>query len=1849
MRIQIPYLYFPLLTLFSTGTATIDDNSNGLSDVWEQRFNASALELIADTDGDGFNNLEECIAGTDPYNSQDLPSLKPAYVQETADQMRLSFQTIRGKHYVIEHSIDLETFEAINQGWLGDGSIRDLEINKSGHAETISPIIAEFWANIPNNSIDALYNNSNYPTAPDGRIYAQQPAAPIFAASQYGARIHFWITPPEAGSYTFYLSSGGPAELHLIDETDTEEANNKIAETLPLQTGLNPGDWQTYGSQRSASIALSAESHYRMELRYVSVIPLQHAEIAWSGPGLDGIQALDRNDLSNINFHAETEPLSQLLKHDYDSAGQTDALWPANTTVISAPAGMLGNAEHVTGDTGSSNDERVFFSQPTSSHLYATWLFHMADTPQDVRLIFMNGSDSSQEGPRIDIEDRDSGTRAAVRAGGSSGSEQEIYVNFDTTYRVELVSTLSAEGFSYQTPTKQFTVEQDSFDIYVSDANRNLIGSATGLSFRDGPDVVEAFSSMRLLNPETPNISFDNWEITSGQILGSGFLIPNKIDFGDQATPNFFELQIQEQDQDADGIPDWEELALAANYPFLFFDAETINGTADETSLQNLLTGATGSIEVALYASDAAAFESNFPNTITDDGEIIITRTGPLTPVTVTLCVAPLEETGNTATVCDGSCCLLIGSAGDEEAEPEDYQLLDEEGQLITDTVHFEFGKMTKVLTLKAVNDTRNEYPETVNLAIATSTDNSYTLSDTQNGASIQLFDLPDSPDNLTIFTGTFSQDGAAVTGTSGSGFITATLNGPRTELRIWNEFSGLSSAQQDAHVHKSGIGPSPGPIIYEITETPGDPETDPLNGALTDYPWDINDSSGAVPTAGGSASKQTIIDSLFGQNGESPLYLNVHTVDNPAGEIWAFLNLSGGSAEDPGIPTPAAIAGSAEFPQLTGELLESEVRRFLNQATFGATDFEVDALVASIEQARNMDPDYHRNEAFAAWIDHQINNLDQTYLLEYTLAAHYQFMTLAHMFDPTLNPSQQGWDTPTPPAQWPSINRDDPNPEHWYLEDVYPINRDDLLLADANDIRAEPGRIQRRHSHWQLMLNAHDQLRQKMGYALQQIVVASDSLVTLRDTPYGTANYQDMLNTHAFNHYRDVLGFANWSPVMGKWLSSLQNQKAIDFDGDGLYDAFPDENLARENMQLFSIGLFEIWPDGSLKLSPEGLPSASYTNDDIREFAKVLTGQSFSKFNNPFLLQPWGGAPFVADNTTFSANQNGYNLTGVSYLYPLKMFGDYHSLGTKTFAGTTIDNTALNDPTAEGIADIEAAIDWLAGKPGDGQPDFDMVHSHVSTPAFISRRLIQRFTTSNPSTEYLHRVATVFKDNEGDLDDTIRAILLDPEARTLDLNNTTFGLKKSPLEGYLQLLRSLEALTYIPITDPAGAAPFDQALGDYTNSELYLDHFAYPADQIDNHERNLRFMPNTAITASNRGLQMDPFSQQTVFNYYLPDYSPSGAVSDAGLVAPELQLATEPDIMRNINYFEDIIRSSLGPSSNALGGSNNNQIIAFGNVDEAVNNDIPRLARQALADTFYPATEPADEFTTEATGTTVSTTGSNGVTAPHWLRLSRTGDVFITSESTDGLVWTEIATQVLPMASEVFIGLAVTSHDDGVLTTAEFSNISVTGTDGTWYSADIGDVAVIGSTTPNGVDSFELQASGNDIWSRDDECHFAYQLLTGDGTIEARVDSLELTHDSAKAGVMIRETLASDSANVLSLIRASNGTRAQMRAVPRGRSSESIADEALVDALDRRLTNGLFKLRYPYDTSDNDDPAIHGVDERFKNPREMIIDAITNAYGDPYDGSNDDTDRLSKFSDALYLLTFSPEYQIKK
>lgn len=1648
---KIPYLSgiqrsLSLVSLYSVLTvstsAIVDLNLNGLSDIWEQLYGQHSLVPENDDDGDGYTNLQESRAGTDPLDPADSPSIVVQRLPAGDDSFEITFNTKLGRSYNLEQTEDLTQFAPSPLSWLGTGAQRTLNVIENQQSTTQGPVIAQFWPNI------AYSDFSIFDTigAPSGIVHLPNFETKRLNTTGFVASYAARIKVPSTDNYTFYLSSSGPAQLCYYGESGWEV----LIELPEGQSSILPGEFERFPSQAMINpLALNQDDEVLMCVRYFATTPLQHAQVGWSTETNQKITQIGQEDLSEEFYEFEVIDSEDLLFHDYDTSGQDTLLWPQNTALVPGPEGMSGNAEYITGDPGANPLEKVIaFASQSTDHLYASWLFHLETGHEAIYLQFINDLDPDQEGPNILMEDGlDS---AAVRL-RTAGSEFDQFLAFDETYRIEIIATRDPSGLPYATPLSILSVAENTFDIYISNMRGELLGSGTGISFRDDPAQVLGFDSMQLTAAaDTASLAyFDAFEITSGRVTGTGYLVPHQAP---TIANSFYRLNIAQNDQDGDGIRDWEELALAKHFPSLFFDAETTDATPDLTAITNLLNNSQGTPEISIVATDADAFESNYPNVAVDTATITFTRTGALTPVSINITVDP-----------DLIPAADPGIAGDEPAESSDYSFIDEDGEVITDTLEFEFGETEKTLTVTATDDGINEYPETLNIVLVDSGDGSYTVSPTEMSASVVLYDLPDTNDNLTLFTGTFSQDVAADTATTASGTLSATLNGNRTEMRIWTTFSGLASAQNNAHVHKENVTPTAGAVVYPITVIEGDPASGPLNGELDDYGWDLTQSSGAIPTAGGTASKQVLIDSLFGQNGETRLYLNVHTENNPSGEISAFFGVSGGSISDPGDAAPAATPGSAEYPQLTGDLLEADIRRFLNQASFGAIDSEVQAMLQSIETERLSDPNYHRNTAFSAWIDEQIDSVltPQTYILDLTLSSQFQTMTVGGLFDATTNPDSVESPElirPSRPASWPSVDRSDPNAEFWYLDIPYPFQSEDFDLAEANeildDLINDGGTDDFLFAAWQTMMNGEDQLRQKMGFALQQIVVVSLTGSTLKRLGAQGANYQDMLNTYAFSYYRDILGYVNWSPMMGAMLSSINNQKAVDFDGDGFYDSFPDENLARENMQLFSIGLFDLWSDGTLKLTDEGLPNPTYNNDDIKELARIITGQSFGSVTEEG--SSWGGAPYVANNDTFSATNARNRIYNIEYFYPMKMFGDFHSTGIKEFTGAVIDNTDITDPTQQGIQDYEDALNWLAGNPGDGQPDFDMVNSHVSTPAFISRLLIQRFTTSNPSRDYLHRVATAFKNSEGSLADTIRAILLDPEARNIDLADNIFGMKKSPIEAFLQMARALSGYSYLPLYEPVDEYPFNLITADYSDPDLYLSTFGYPSSQANIQRTNLRYHTKSLdTTEGNSGLQMDPMYQDSVFNFYLPNYAPTGPLAQGGWVAPEMQIATEPELIRNINFFGAF--SSVGTIGNPLGATPEAQDALFGADSTGYEN--LRIDLNNIIDTYYPSTAPTP--------------------------------------------------------------------------TAE-------------------------------------------------------------------------------------------------------------------RSSESLADEEFLDALDKLLTNGIFKMRYPYDDTDDDDPNIEGVDDLLKNPREIIIDLMTTSP-DPFDGINDESNKLSRASEALYLLSISPEYQIRR
>ena len=282
----------------------------------------------------------------------------------------------------------------------------------------------------------------------------------------------------------------------------------------------------------------------------------------------------------------------------------------------------------------------------------------------------------------------------------------------------------------------------------------------------------------------------------------------------------------------------------------------------------------------------------------------------------------------------------------------------------------------------------------------------------------------------------------------------------------------------------------------------------------------------------------------------------------------------------------------------------------------------------------------------------------------------------------------------------------------------------------------------------FQNALSQPDQLRQRVAFALGQIFVVS---ARKNNKAYAMARYQQMLLDNAFGNFRHVLGEVTLSPMMGQYLDMVNNDRF-----DAKRGVPPNENYAREVLQLFSVGLVLLNQDGSPRLGDDGRPLPTYGGEEIKEFARAFTG--------------WTYPPAVGQKPK---NRNPALFEGrLVPVHALHDSGPKRLLGGQRIAGSA-------DPQV----DMDAAL--------------DNIFQHPNVGPFIARRLIQHLTTSNPSATYIGRVAAAFADNgrgvRGDLQTVVRAILLDPEARG-DTVATGFGKLREPVLYITGVLRALGA-----------------------------------------------------------------------------------------------------------------------------------------------------------------------------------------------------------------------------------------------------------------------------------------------------------------------------------------------------------------------------------------------------------------------------------------------------------------------
>lgn len=306
------------------------------------------------------------------------------------------------------------------------------------------------------------------------------------------------------------------------------------------------------------------------------------------------------------------------------------------------------------------------------------------------------------------------------------------------------------------------------------------------------------------------------------------------------------------------------------------------------------------------------------------------------------------------------------------------------------------------------------------------------------------------------------------------------------------------------------------------------------------------------------------------------------------------------------------------------------------------------------------------------------------------------------------------------------------------------------LAFVDASGV--VPPTIQHtRDAWWTFAISAPDQLRQRVAFALSEFFVVSISAGNLANQPGALPTYYDVLVRGAFGNFRQLLEDVTLNPAMGIYLDMLKNEKA-NASGTRL----PNENFARELMQLFSIGLYNLNLDGSLTLDSSGFPIATYGQEAILGTAAVCTGWTYAQTTNPPIFNP-----------------------PANWREPMVNVASRHSPGSKT-----ILNGVLIPAGQTAEEDLRNTL--------------DTVFNHPNVGPFFCRQLIQRLVTSNPSPGYLYRVTAVFNDNgqgvRGDLQAVVRAILMDYDARGSAMTSQGVGHLREPVIRVTHLLRAFRA-----------------------------------------------------------------------------------------------------------------------------------------------------------------------------------------------------------------------------------------------------------------------------------------------------------------------------------------------------------------------------------------------------------------------------------------------------------------------
>jgi uncharacterized protein (DUF1800 family) len=481
-----------------------------------------------------------------------------------------------------------------------------------------------------------------------------------------------------------------------------------------------------------------------------------------------------------------------------------------------------------------------------------------------------------------------------------------------------------------------------------------------------------------------------------------------------------------------------------------------------------------------------------------------------------------------------------------------------------------------------------------------------------------------------------------------------------------------------------------------------------------------------------GGYSVAEIVSHLKNPTAMGPIYFNVHSTANTGGEIRGDMKRLQGSQNFSAPPAPPAAPSD--------HTNANAAARFLTQSTFGVDgrDLDADGMPDSIEEVQTA-------SSYEAWIDAQIG------------------------LAPTLS---------------------------------YPYVLTNRNLTSPGSSTFQGDTMFR--SWWKNSITAPDQLRQRVAFALSQILVISEA-GPLDDKADAVSSFYDTLLNYSLGNpayapptgappadgtFHNLIKAVTLHPAMGRYLDMLRNDKPNPTTG-----RIPNENYAREVLQLFSIGLYRLWPDGSLILNSKGEPIPTYGQNEVVGFSHVFSGWGYHYSGGISALDsmPSGGA-------------------AVNWLDPMREYPRRHYIGPKrtlnnvVLPGLPAINGVAIDPNANHTAAQYGNAAYIALPAVELEATHQQISKHPNTGPFICRQLIQRLVTSTPSRGYIHRVVQKFNDNgsgvTGDMKAVIKAILLDYEARSSSLlNQQGYGKQREPVVRIAGIARAFPAPQAIPGT----------------------------------------------------------------------------------------------------------------------------------------------------------------------------------------------------------------------------------------------------------------------------------------------------------------------------------------------------------------------------------------------------------------------------------------------------------------